>query len=138
MTSNQPLYVVRDMVPGDKSFILSTFLKGLRFGNDLFKEIQSEAYFSNYQKIIEGLISMPSAEVKVACLSEDPDVILGYSIHSKDGTKVHWTFVKNSWRNIGICAALVPKNIKSVSHLTKTGLSLIRKKGINFNPFDLV
>ncbi len=137
MASETKLFTVRDYRQSDHPFIMSTFLKGLRFGNDLFREIRSEVFFKEYQKIVESLLSHPNTEVKVACLSDDEEVILGYSIHSKDGTKAHFTFVKSAWRGIGICRALVPPTVKTVTHITKTGLSLARKHNLDFNPFAL-
>lgn len=137
MIESEKLYTIRDLTPSDKSFILSTFLKGLKFGSDFFKEIDNDAYFKNYQKIIESLISQPKTEVKVACLTEDPDVILGYSIHDKDGSTVHFVFVKSAWRGVKIAKALVPKTATTATHITKIGLSLVRKRGIKFNPFAI-
>lgn len=139
MTStSSKLYVVRDAKPGDLPFILSTWLKGLRFGCSLFGEIPPKIYFDQYQKIISGLLQHPSIETKVACLPDDEDVILGYSVQSKDGTKISWVFVKSAWRGMGIAKALVPPTVVSASHYTKTGLSLLRKRGMVFDPFNIV
>ena len=138
MTTSEKLFVVRDAKPGDLAFIMSSWLKGLRFGNDIFREVKSDVYFKEYQKIISALLQHPSRETKVAVLPDDEDVILGYSVHSKDGTKVDWTFVKTSWRGIGIARALVPSTVKSATHLTKPGLSIIRKRGMEFDPFNLL
>lgn len=135
--TNEKLFTVRNMKASDKSFIMSTFLKGLRFGSDFFREIQSDSYFKNYQKIIDQLLSYNGTEVRVACLPDDEDVILGYSIHSDDGTKAHFVFVKSAWRGIGIAKTLIPKTVTTVTHISKVGLSLIRKKGIQFDPFNL-
>ncbi len=138
MTSEtKPLFIVRDYKQADHSFIMSTWLKGLRFGNDLFREIKSDVYFKEYNKIVDGLLAHPSVKVNVACLADDEDVILGYAVVSTDGTKAHFAFVKNSWRGIKIAKALVPNTVKIVTHLTKTGLSLARKYNMDYDPFNL-
>jgi hypothetical protein len=70
----------------------------------------------------------------VACLKDDADTILGYSVI--EGKRLHWVFVKRVWRKIGIGASLVPPFIDSVSHLTEIGKSILEKqKGVIFNPF---
>ena len=119
----------------DASFIFSTWLKGLRFGNDWCSLIDSKVYFSVYHKVIENILSKPNVSVKVACLKEDPGVILGYSVYS--GTRLDWCHVKKSWRNIGLARDLVPTNIATVSHLTSVGRSILKKhQSVSFNPFN--
>lgn len=119
----------------DASFIFSTWLKGLRFGNDWYGLIDSKAYFSVYHKVIEGILSKPNVTVKVACLKDDPGVILGYSVYS--GTRADWVHVKKSWRGIGLARDLLPKDITVVSHLTAVGRSMLKKRGnVTFNPFN--
>jgi GNAT superfamily N-acetyltransferase len=89
----------------------------------------------NYHRIVEGLITQ--GIIKVACLKEDPDVILGYAIFSKTYPALHFVFVKSAWRGIGIARSLVPKETKVVTHLTKVGLSILKKNPtLVFNPFN--
>jgi hypothetical protein len=72
----------------------------------------------------------------VACLKEDPDVILGYSV--TDGTRIHWVHLKAAWRGIGLARSLIPKNADSASHMTKIGLAITKKyPQIKFRPFSL-
>lgn len=128
--------VIRNMVSDDKNFILATWLKGLRYGNDWYGEIEPSVYFAVYHQIIEVILADKRVTVKVACLKDDPDVVLGYSVYS--GNRLDWLFVKRAWRNIGIAKSLIPKGITIVSHLTATGRSMLRKtKGVFFNPFSL-
>lgn len=130
------LVAVRNAVPGDKNFIMATWLKGLKHGNDWFNAIDQEVYFNTYNKIIEAILDSPGVQIKVACLKEDPDVILGYSVFAAD--RLDWVFCKKIWRGIGIARSLVPESIKTVSHLTVVGKSILRKRdGIKFNPFSV-
>ncbi len=125
---------LRDGDLGDINFIYATWLKGLRFGNEWFKLTEQEAYFEFYHNVIERILSSPETAVKVACLVEDPAVIIGYSVFA--GTKLHWVFCKKAWRNIGICRDLVPKDVSVVTHMTDVGASLLKKSpGVRFNPF---
>lgn len=121
----------------DSAFILSTWLRGLRFGNNWYRLIDGTTYFQVYHALIEALLAKPGVQVTVACLKDDPEVILGYSVF--EGNKLHWVQVKKAWRNIGIAKELVPKDIKTISHLTEVGKSIfLKQKAWVFNPFLLL
>lgn len=126
-------YIIRGIIDSDKSFIYSTWLRGLYFGNDWFEEIPGVIFFKQYAKLIDEIMSMPECRTQVACLPDAEDVILGYSIIAPD--TVHWVFVKDSWRRLGIAKALVPKETHTCTQLTKVGKSLKRKYALTFNPF---
>lgn len=128
------LIEIRNMYLDDWNFILATWLKGLRYGNSWFGLIEPTVYYENYQKLIERILQSGSTVVKVACLKESPDVILGYSV--SHGTSLDWIFVKSRWRLIGIAKSLVPDGVTTVSHLTEVGKSILKKRPtLTFNPF---
>lgn len=136
MSESNKLYEVRDYKPEDKSFIMATFLRGLYYGDSWFSIIPKDIFMANYKLIVEALLA--KHQVKVACLCEDKDVILGYSILSKDFTTIHWCFVKSAFRKQGISKALLPKYPTTVTHLTVLGKALLPKfKDCLFNPFAL-
>lgn len=127
---------IRDYRPEDRNFILSTWLKGLRYGNDWFEAIPSDIYFSFYHNVIETLLNRPSITIKVACLKEDNEVILAYAVY--EGSRLDWVFCKKAFRSIGIAKSLVPIEVSTVSHLTALGKSILRKRpNVHFNPFSL-
>lgn len=135
--SEQQLYTTRDFTPEDKNFIFASWLRGLYYGCNWFREINKDVFMRNYHNFLERLLSQPTVSIKVACLKNDPEVILGYSVLGADDT-LHWVFVKSAWRNIGVAKALIPTSTKCVSHLTKTGLSIIKRHpDVQFNPFNL-
>lgn len=134
--SEEQIYEVRDYKPEDKSFIMATFLRGLYYGDSWFSLIPKDVFMTNYKHIIEAL--MVKNTVKVACLCEDKDVILGYSILSNDFKTIHFCFVKSAWRKQGIARSLLPKYPQDVTHLTVLGKSLLLKfKNCIFNPFNI-
>jgi GNAT superfamily N-acetyltransferase len=91
---------------------------------------------NSYKKVAQGALTNPMVTVKVACLKEDPDVILGYSVASTNGDAVIWLFVKSAWRQQGIGKSLLPKSPKFVTLLTTLGKGLLPKlSGVTFNPF---
>lgn len=128
------LIEIRDYLPGDHNFILATWLRGLRYGNEWFSLIDSDAYYENYEKVIKAILTRPNTVVRVASLKDDPEVILGYSVYADD--VLDWVFVKKAWRNIKIAKSLMPSTVKVVTHLTKTGVSMLKKyPEVRFNPF---
>lgn len=133
----QQLYEIRDYRPEDRAFVTSTFLKGLYYGDSWFSLIEKTSFMHNYSKVIEALIDK-QAQVKVACLKDDSDVILGYSILSPNHRVIHFVFVKARWRKIGIARSLIPPKPIAITHLTKLGLSLLTKlDGCVFDPFKI-
>lgn len=130
------LYNIRDMKQEDTSFILATFLRGLYHGDSWFSLIPRPIFMDNYKKIANMILTSPTTIVKVACLKEDPDVILGYCMLSDDLQAVHWVYVKAAWRKQGIAKALLPKFPTTTTHLSALGKSLMSKiPNIVFNPF---
>lgn len=138
MTDFVGMYQVRDGKEEDKNFILATFLRGLYYGDSWFSEIPKNIFMDNYKKIAEAIVNSPNVTLKIACLNEDPDVILGYSVLSSDFQTIHWVYVKSAWRKKGIGRSLVPRMPTNVTHLTLLGKTLIKKfDNTVFNPFAL-
>lgn len=134
----QGLYDIRDMKPEDKNFVLATFLRGLYYGDSWFSLIPKPVFMDNYKSVADALVTGQKTVIKIACLKEDPSVILGYSIMSSDYQSVVWVFVKSTWRKRGIARSLLPQHPVAVTHLTKIGKSLLSKlNNPIFNPFAL-
>lgn len=130
------LYEIRTYQPSDFNFIMATFLRGLYYGDSWFSLMPKDIFMQVYKQIAEALIK--KHQVYIACLKEDPEVILGYSIISKDESTMHWIFVKTGWRNSGIGRSLVPSTVTCVTHLTDLGRKLMPKiNNCIFNPFNV-
>lgn len=135
MTSNS-IFEIRDAKLEDKNFIMATFLRGLYYGDSWFSLIPKNIFMDNYKILLERILANPLNVVKVACLKEDPDIILGYSILSANYQVIHYVFVKSPWRKQGIGRALTPRYPVAVTHLTTLGKSLLTKyENCVFNPF---
>lgn len=116
--------------------VYSKWLRSLKYGNDYFKLIYPTAYFRVYQKYIEAMLLRPGCVVRLAVLTEDPDVVLGFSIsraHILDYVHCH-----KDARRLGIATALCNFEITMITHLTKTGMIIWNKKlpKAVFNPFE--
>ncbi len=117
------------------NLIYSKWLRTLRRGNDFFKLIDAESYYEAYQSYIEKILSNKSCRIRYAVLSNDPDVILGFCVYR--GNILDYIYVDRLSRKIGIASHLVPVGIDTITHLTRTGLSIwgSKCKGWKFNPF---
>lgn len=131
------LYDIRNGNKEDLNFILATFLRGLYYGDFWFNLIPKDIFMNNYKHIATNIVN--NSVIKVACLKEDPSVILGYSLLSTDQQSINWVYVKSAWRLKGIGRSLLPDSPISASHLSKLGLTLMNKyfKETIFNPFKL-
>ncbi len=119
----------------DVPFIFSTWLKGLYYGNTWWRQIPSDIYYPNYHPVVERLLER--SQVIVACLASNEDVIIGYAVVSEDGQTLHWTHVKEAWRQFGLCKRMLsPLSINQVSHITNIG-KRIKPEAWVFNPFSL-
>ncbi len=129
------LVAIRDFLPEDKNFIYASWLRGVYYGDSWLSLMSKDAFMGAYHKVIENLLESPGVQVKVACLKEDPEVILGYAVLSRVTPILHFCFVKSAWRGIGIAKLLVPQDIKIVTNVTKSGLAIMRKyPGVSYNP----
>lgn len=130
------LYDIRSAKPEDINFIMATWLRGLYYGDSWFSSIPKNIFMSNYKRLATAMLINPSISVRVACLKDDPDTIIGYSVISKDEEAVVWVFVKTSFRRLGVARSLLPKSPKYVTHLTALGKVLLPKLLTTvFNPF---
>lgn len=134
------LYTIRDYdETEDKNFIVATCLRNLFYSSPVFANIPKDTFMANYHNVVIRLLE--ESTVKIACMQEDPSIILGYVIYKQpetDGVSVlDFIFVKQMWRKIGIAKALMPKNVVAVTHITKQGLSMLPTKlpGAVYNPF---
>lgn len=128
------LITFRAGIPGDEHYIMDTWLTGVRYSNDWFKAISKETFKRNYTRIIKELLEYST--VRIACLIDDPDVILGFSV--MQGPIIHWVNVKEKWRGIGLMRELTRspfENQRTISHMTKAIRPIAKKLGWEFNPF---
>jgi hypothetical protein len=124
------------MLPhGYKNLILSKWMKSYRYGNDYIKLTNPDSYFAAYSKYISLLLSQSQTLVRLAVLSDDNDVTLGFSV-SRNRT-LDYIHVHKDFRRQGIGRMLWPSYVDSFTHLTKIGLKLWSTKcpGVIFDPF---
>lgn len=123
-------------VIGDaRNFIYSKWLRSLRYENDFFRLIDAESYWASYQGHIRRVLSGPDTTVTLAVLTDDPDVILGFSVWRRN--VLDYVYVHKHQRRLGIAKSLVPAGIEAFTHVTKTALTIWGSKygHWRFDPF---
>lgn len=117
-----------------QGFIYSKWLRSLRFGNEYFKLINSDDYYSNYKRYVSEVLDRPDVYLRLAVLTDEPDTALGFSVN--EHSVLHYVYVKDDVRRLGIGSALVRK-FDTFTHLTKDALPIWTRKYPKaiFNPF---
>lgn len=117
--------------------IYSRWLRSLRFGNNLFRRITSHQYYKHYHYYIEKLMSKPDCLVRLAVLSDDHDVVLGFSVSRED--VLDYIHVHSDYRMNRIGTSLVPEGITTFTHFTTIAIDIWNRdpkyNKWNFNPF---
>jgi GNAT superfamily N-acetyltransferase len=128
-------YMASELPSQYQNMIYSKWLRSLRYGNDYFRIVDSGAFFSNYNVYIAKLLHQAGVRVSIACLSDDPDVVLGWSVHN--GHILHYIHVHKDMRRQKIGKSLLPKDITVITHMTRIAMSIWSEKypTLIFNPF---
>lgn len=136
-TTQKDLITTRAYQPDDRSFVLACWLRGVYYGNTFFSDIPKGIFMEHYHKVLERFLDNPKVTITVACLKDDPQVILGYSVtrvSAKNERILDWVFIKKAWRQIGLAKTLVPKDIMWATHMTKIARA-IKPSAVTYNPF---
>jgi len=140
--SDAPTYSVisypsRDLPTNYIALVYSKWLRSLRFGNPLFKNIESDAFYREYHKYIESLLEKPLSVIRLAVLSDDHDVVLGFSV-SREAI-IDYVHVHMDHRRVGVGRSLLPAHTTTMTHITMTSLTIWRNnpkyEHLIFNPF---
>jgi GNAT superfamily N-acetyltransferase len=129
------VFSAHDLPPEFRNLIYSKWLRSLRYGNDYFKLIDPDAYYRAYQTYITYRLGQIDCVVRLAVLTDEPDVVLGFSLCH--GNILEYVHVHKDHRRQGIGTKLVPGYIDTITHVTKIGLSIWGSKYSHwkFNPF---
>lgn len=90
----KPFVKIRDHQEDDHAFLFSTYLKNNWYDKTNSTTLKKATWMGLQHTRLEKVLE--NQKVKIACLSEDPDVILGYSF--QDGS-APFVYVKLAWRN---------------------------------------
>ena len=88
-------------VLGDESFIYSTWLKSYHV-----PRCPQPIYNIGQRHLINAILADKNTSVKVACDSDNPELIFGYIV-SGSGNSLHYLYVKGMYRGQGIGRSLL-------------------------------
>ena len=89
--------VLRQAVETDHAFIYATYIRRRWFSEDNTTTLKRSTWSQLQHNRIEKILANQGAVV--ACLAEDPDVIVGYAL---DDSGKPWAYVKLAWRSPGL------------------------------------
>lgn len=111
----------------DNPFIFSTWRNAIWF--DTHKEDEVDhVYFRVMTKEIRRILERQNTEVKVACLKEDPDHIIGYGV--VDNGTIEFVYIKIDYRNQGIAILLTKGFVDIAKPKTRLGVIIAKKKDL--------
>ena len=118
--------ILRQFDPAtDSGFIYSSFPKGVYHGSVEKIATPKDEWFGSFYNYLKEQLAL--ATVSIACMQDDPDTILGYSILA--GDTLQFVYVKAPYRNQGIATLLTKNKFKdiNVKNLTKVGAAILAK-----------
>lgn len=95
---------LRPARPGDASFVINSWLKSYA-SSDAAKVLPREVYFRGQHGLITAILGREGTRVLVACMADDTDAILGWAC--VEGSVVHFTYVKQTYRRLGVAKRLL-------------------------------
>jgi GNAT superfamily N-acetyltransferase len=104
-------------------------MRSYRYGNEYIKLIDSDHYFESYSIFINRILCDPHTIVRIAVLSDNLDVALGFSVMRM--ATLDYVHVHKDCRKQGIAKMLVPFSISTFTHLTKIAAKLWSTKAPN-------
>lgn len=115
--------------------VYSKWLRSYRYNNDFIRLSDPAAYYPAYHSYIRNLLAQSDTIVRLAQLTDDRDVVLGFSVSRRN--VLDYVHVQTLSRKLGIGRKLIPEGIDTISHLTRIGLSIWGSKFSRwkFNPF---
>ena len=100
--------VLRQLRSGDLPLIYNSWLRSFKKQNDVDQNgLPGWMYWRYYHEKIEETLAR--AETRVLCAEAEPDIIFGWICfeHAPTFTVVHYLYVKNAFRKIGLARRLV-------------------------------
>jgi len=119
-----------------QNFVKSNWIRSYRNLNDYIKLTDAKAYYEHAQYAIKRVLLSADCVIRVAVLSDDFDVALGFS--ATHDNVLDYVYVARPYRGIGIASQLVPIKIESFTCITKHGLKIwpVKFPEAKFNPFQ--
>lgn len=115
-----------ELPPELVNLVRARWMRSLRYGNDYFRLTNPVSFYRSYQQFIDGLLAKHNTWVRFAVLADDHDVVLGFAVlrSGPAGEILDYVHVHKDQRRQGIARRLMPNGVHTITHLTRTGLSI--------------
>lgn len=120
--------IVRAFDPvSDSGIIYSSYPKGVYYGSLVSVNPTHDAkiksnWFKQFHKQMRS--ELENSEVLIACMADNPSIILGYAIITD--SMLEFIYVKEMFRNQGIAKLLLKNHsIEGYRHITKVGNAIL-------------
>lgn len=118
----------REMLPEDLAFVYSTWRNGIYYGSlNRDKFPPADQFFREQTERIKNILA--HAHVRMACIKDAPDVILGYAVFTGD-LHLEWIFIKPQFRAKGIANFITVKTKTVSPPVTKSAAAIVEKKNL--------
>lgn len=127
---------IRPVLDSDINFILSTWLKSYyeelrRNGSKGVIYPKDDVFFQGHQDKIKELIKIASIDVCTA--PDDDNQIIGWIAY--DSNAIHYCYVKQVFRKMGVARALRTKALTAKSYSHHTRYSRYLNTGLVYDPY---
>jgi GNAT superfamily N-acetyltransferase len=95
---------IRQVVPGDLPYIMSTWLRDLRDADG--GPLPDDLFFQAHRALIERVLSDPKTTALVACAADDPTEIWGYVV-AEPNEVCWWVQTRKALRGRGLARRLL-------------------------------
>lgn len=129
-------YKASELPKNYEGMVYSKWLRTLRRGNPVFSKMDTSGpFYEQYHEFLEKLLAKPDSVIKLAVLTDDHDVVLGFSASRED--VLDYVYVQPEQRNQKLSNALIPEGITTFSHITNMWFPIWQSKYKHwqFNPF---
>lgn len=125
--------VLRSPVAADRNFVLSTWLKGQRWGDPQFSVAPHSTYFREHSERIVQILATPGVRLTIACDKDNPEWIVGFAVFR--GPELFWMHVRPDYRRQGIGWLLLDgQDITTVRGWTRLGAKIAKDHGFTLKP----
>jgi hypothetical protein len=130
--------ILREFLPDDKNFILTTMIKS-SYEDTTGKKERFSIYHDGLSNCLINKFQSGEINILVACTDDDPSFIVGYAIYDLNYT-LHYVLVKMAFRRMGIANMILDKIFKTkknitVSFYTKDLRFLLNKYNLEYDRF---
>ena len=126
-----PPYAIRQALPSDLQFVFSSWVSSMR-GGEPFCSCDRNWFSAAQHALISRLLQRST--IVIACNEEDPDQIFGYAVFEPRNSVIHYIYIKQMFRGVGICRSLIEScKAKRGSIRAKNANALAAKFGLEIH-----